>query len=267
MPVIDTRLVAPKYCIFHDRCPAGSACTLKVTVDVTDADENISWTVFTELWVGGPPCAPEHQSFPLCIGRTAFAACDSHPQLSPTYTPCPRSASLSAFGENDFDARCAAGYNQIQPPSPNKRLGPDASRQATCRATFRIVPAVPLGALFAGTTATVLVPSAGTLTLSAIGKRLLHGAQAARKRSGAQPPIAPVRLKATKTAPVVIPLKLSERALSTLRRHHALAITLALAFTAVGGQRTVSTERVTLMLPACVRLPRPSRKRRCPGQR
>jgi hypothetical protein len=128
------------------------------------------------------------------------------------------------------------------------------------------VPAVPLSAIITGITATVLVPSAGTLTLSPASKGLLHGAQAARKRPNPKPPIAPVRIKVSKAEPVAIPLKLSKSALDTLRRHHRLVLSLTLAFTAAG-QRSRRTQRVTLTLPACPRVPRHSRKPRCAGHR
>jgi hypothetical protein len=230
---------------------------------VTDEDQNVSWTVYTPLWWGGSRCAPDRASYPLCTGKTASAACDSHPNLRVGDRPCPSSASLSAFGENDFDALCQAGYSQSGYPYPNKSLGPDASRQATCRASFKIVPAFPLSALITGTTATVLAPSAGTLTLSATSNTLLLGADAARKRPKPRPPIAPVRLKVRKAGPVAIPLKMSKPAVNTLRHRHALVLSLKLAFSADGGKRTVSTHRVTLTRPACVRGPLHSRKRRC----
>jgi hypothetical protein len=267
-PLVETDpRASPPYCsIFHGNCPQGSVCTLSVTVSVTDEDQNVSWTVFADLWSGGSRCAPDRASYPLCTTKTTSAYCNSHPNLSVGDRPCPGSASLSGFGDNDFDARCNSGYNQLQPPGP-PRLGPDASRQATCRASFRIVPAVPLSALLTGLTASVLVPSAGTLTLSATSKRLLHGARAARKRPNPNPPITPVRIKVSKAGPVAIALKLSKPALNTLLHRHKLVLSLTLAFTAGGGKRTLRTQRVTLALPACPRVPRHSRKSRCAGHR
>jgi hypothetical protein len=250
----------PQCIVLHDRCPSGSLCTLTGSVEVTAAaEENISWEGGVRL--SFTKCRASGAGPIKCDSATDSEFCASGPivTLGGVWRPrCPHRGSLSRFGAGDAAvAICALQFWDKYPPFDwvPERRGDDGRRRLTCRARLRIEPAIPLRVLASGTAATLLVPSPGTLSLSAAKQATLGSASTARKRTPKpEPAIAPIRIQVSQSGPVAMPLTLSKRALTRLHRRKALPLRLTVAFTpADGSAPTRSTQPVTLRYTPCVR--------------
>jgi hypothetical protein len=239
--------------VVHSHCPAGSKCTLKGTVDVTDDDQQIGWGGVVILQFAGS------NSFPS--GNVAEVSCSSDAFDQSVLTPCPKRVALSHLGAGDaIDASCEAGGAAFNPGHTVR--GRDDARVATCTATLTIEPAAQLILVVGGANGALLAPGAGALAIVvAPGGHPRVVAAAAKPKP--KPPVAPLHIKVKEPGVVKFRFKLSKAAKRTLTRRHKLTLKLKVSFKPAGARTaTVRTQHVTLTHSAPLRC-HPHKRIRC----
>jgi hypothetical protein len=227
----------------EETCPAGSTCTVTLTVGATDADTRTPWNSFGDITI-------REQGKDRGGRRTdCFSTVDELPPdpiFEPYRHPCNRQTTLTMLGPIDVKADCyversiyGSGYHG---------RGPDNLRILTCAATMDITPIKVLGVTVTGKKGATTVPGPGVLAITgALGGVQSAAAPAAAIQAVTVPaPAFKMKKKVKATGVVRFPLGLRGEAKRIYDAGGVVELELTTTFTAADGTSTITQEVITL---------------------